>query len=58
MKTLFRLSGGNQYQETKATKEKKLKEYKKLLKKNGKEIVSEKEVKHKRFGNLIELEIK
>lgn len=58
MKTIFRLDGGGaEGQETSETKLNKLKEYKKLLKKEGKKIVSEKKTKHKRFGNVIILEI-
>lgn len=58
MKTIFRLDGGGtEGQETSETKLAKFKEYKKLLKKEGKKIVSEKKEKHKRFGNVIILEI-
>ena len=57
MRTLFRLDGGTGEQETAERKLEKLREYKALLRKEGKKIVSEKQEKHKRFGNVIILEI-
>lgn len=58
MKTIFRLDGGGEEgQETSETKLNKFNEYKKLLEKDGKKIISEKEERHKRLGNIIILEI-
>ena len=58
MKTIFRLDGGvEEGQETGETKLNKFSEYKKMLENDGKKIISEKKEKHKRFGNIIILEI-
>ena len=58
MITIFRLDGGEKEgQETSDIKLNKFKKYKELLKKEGKKIISEKKSNHKRFGNVIILEI-
>ncbi len=58
-KVLFRLDGGGKDgQETSETKLKKFEEYKKLLIKDGEEIVSEENANIKRMGNVMVLQLK